>query len=203
MSDENTIDRRKVLKGIGAACTTGAALGATSGSAAAEGRGGSTMRYRSVEKADVEETFESEVGDLLDHLADEGLIGSPSTDDIATRSIHTGDDEGVFGMYLDDEVGSRTVLTSVNRLDSGVLQVTVEPERDLTYAIFEPAGSDEEILYAPGESPSTLQDPGAESTCPSCECYYGRPCPYGGGYAATCYKESDSGYPCTSYTTCC
>ncbi|WP_247731024.1 hypothetical protein [Halovivax limisalsi] len=207
MSRNNTaIDRRSVLKRLGATGTAATALGAASASSAAAPATRGSVRPLPVERLDVERIYEAVAGQLLTELFDAGLIDAASasaldTDVAAVRGGRAG--RGTFGLYIDDAVGERSLLATKTPTDGGVLTLYVQPERDLSYATLEPEEGDDTLLYAPGQAPERVSA-GTSSSCPGCTCYPNFPCnDRGGGRMEVCWVESTGGLPCVEVTGCC
>lgn len=202
---DDAIDRRTVLKQVGAIGATGAALGAASGSGAAASAGESTIRPLPVGRIAVERLFDELAGELLAELSAAGKIRTESAstlslDTDAPAAAHAEYD--VSGLYIDDELGKRSLITAETRTDDGVVTISVEPERELAYAFFEPRGDDETLLYTAENGAETLND-AETSSCHGCTCYYNYPCSGSGRYIEVCTYESNSGLPCVTRQGCC
>lgn len=204
---DTTVDRRAVLKRLGAAGAAGTALGAASGSGAAEGSTTGRVRRLPLDRIDVEAVFRELAGELLVELSDAGLIEAPSVAALETdiEASHFGRrDRGTFGLYFSGGVRDGSLITTTARTDEGRVTLSVEPEHELAYALYEPADEDATLLYAPGHGPERV-DVGRSSACPSCTCYPDFPCnnDYGGPRLKVCWNRSTGGLPCVRVTTCC
>ncbi|WP_152415826.1 hypothetical protein [Halovivax asiaticus] len=201
-----SVDRRSVLKRLGATGTAVTAFGAASGSGAATSAARRTIRPLPVERLDVERIYEDLAGQLLTELSDAGLVetASASALDMDVAAIHGGRaGRGTFGLSIDDEIGQRRLFGTKTPTDDGVLTLYVQPERDLAYATFEPDGDDVTLLYAPGHGPERVAV-GAADMCPDCTCHQNYPCgEIGGGRMEVCWVESTGGLPCVEVNGCC
>lgn len=150
--DEATIDRRRVLASIGAA---GAAIGASGAAAGAtpaldEARVDAVREpYRDLET--VRSVLREET-DLLEAVAAAGHIAEPTVDALGVKTL--GEPDSVADGHVDIGV-SRTSdglvadIRVVRERESGLVHVSVKPDRDEAFALFEPAaGESVDELYA-------------------------------------------------------
>ncbi|PSP74944.1 hypothetical protein BRC81_17375 [Halobacteriales archaeon QS_1_68_20] len=148
------------------------------------------MQSGSVDLAAAESAFEAHAGDVLDLLAEEGLldggVAALPTDRAVPVGALVGGPEGVAYFGLADRPD---LLKAVKRVDGGVLKVTVKPETGDSHAVFEPADQDVRHFYDPERDGvgvrSTGPSPSAECSCDEVIC------PYGGGLTRTCCDGDD------------
>lgn len=150
--------------------------------------------------------FQELAGELLVELSDADLIETPSVSALETdvEASHFGRrDRGTFGLCFAGGVREGSLITTTTRTDEGRVTLSVEPERELAYALYELTEQDATLLYAPGHGPERV-DVGQSSTCPDCTCYPDFPCnDAGGGRLKVCWNKSIGGLPCVRVTTCC
>lgn len=186
-----TPTRRDVLHTAAAATAGGLAIAGFSGTGGA--REPTIEDIDGVSGLQVDATLATAGHDVLEALAGEGLLAEASPFALSTARHRT---IGEVAANLEGRAtarGSDGVLrhVTVTHLDGGVLTVTVEPTRDRSYAFFEPADTDEKLVYDPhmglfGEPKSEV---GTQSDCStSCDCR-----------GVTC----STGRPLEECTTCC
>lgn len=171
--EQTTPTRRDVLRKTGAATAGGLAMAAFSGTGGA--RQSTIDDVGGVSAIQVDASLATAGHDVLETLAGEGLLSDASPFELPTarkRSI------GEVAANLEGRAtvgGSDDVLrhVTVTHLDDGVLTVTVEPNRDRSYAFFEPAATDEKLVYDPhmGLDGVPKSDVGTQDDCAtSCDC---------------------------------
>lgn len=198
--------RRDVLRttaAAGALTVAGVSgTGATRGSAVEEISGVSGLQ--------VDASLATAGHDVLETLAGEGLLPEVSPFALPTDRQRT---IGEVAANLEGRAsvrGSDGILrhVTVTHLDRGVLTVTVEPNRDRSYAFFEPAGSDQKLVYDPhmGLFGEPKSDVGTMDDCATdCDCR-NETCSDGSRLeeCTTCCCHSDCGDCCcsTDYSCC-
>ena len=146
----------------------------------------------------VRDTIESEGEDLLQELADQGLIKHSAVSNLETDNILTGKeityinkgivDEGViiFGYIYD---GTPTAQVQVvEQTQEHVLRIIVEPEIDRSYAVVQPkkAGTEDTFVTTNSNDP----DPEPEAPCTS------------SGWDNGCWRNPSENCSCTDWDPC-
>lgn len=149
--DAETLDRRDVLKTIGSTALVGSGLGVAAGSGAARSDD-LAAGYRDERRLRL--AFDRHGARLLETLVEAGIV----PEDFDFHSLRFDLDADATGLEPVGEDG-RGVVTSVRdgatpsalgmvstSIDGYDVNLYVQPERDLAYALVEPRGSDERLL---------------------------------------------------------
>lgn len=188
------IDRRTVLKRIGATATVGAGLASTTGSATATMREKTQLVNQHHDTQSVRSVFARHGEDLRAKLVDRGFI----TEDFEFESLPVELDSEVTGLdptakdaragvTAIHEDGVTTALATLSASSAThEIALFVQPERDKAYALVEPKSGDDRVLVSEsGISPtgcsyqtcgsccdedySTLKTYDCDSNCENCE----------------------------------
>ena len=150
MDRNNDPDRRTVLKRLGAAAATGAAVGAgATGTAAARGMSPelAAMEPRSVaatarampgEATTVNDVIDANAENVLALLAEDGLIDTASASALVTETVSPYTDGSVEGAsaYEFGDGETRRLITVDTHVENGRIELSVEPGREVVAADF-------------------------------------------------------------------
>lgn len=195
-SNDTSIDRRTVLKRIGATAVLSSGLLAASNPAAAEVRAKRQLVDEYHDEHSLRSAFERHGADLRDALVAEGFV----TEDFTFRSLDVELDPEVNGVepVADDaragvtaitKDGTTTALASVSASSvSHEMALFVQPGRDRAYALVEPKSGGDRVLVSESEvrpegclgsrctdswcdSPcyQTLEELSCDENCENCE----------------------------------
>lgn len=173
MSQNDSFDRRSVLKSIGAAAAGGAVL-AGSGVASAE-RPDLERQY--ADRASLLGAFREHATDLPAALADAGVVSEAfdfgrlavEIDPKATR-VQPTDADARAGVTVTQARGPRSALGMISTsTDAHEITLYVQPQREKSYAIVEPKdGGDDFVVHDDGDV-SPLGCAYEECTCERCQ----------------------------------
>ncbi|USZ68581.1 hypothetical protein NGM10_02290 [Halorussus salilacus] len=170
MSEENTLNRRNVLKQLGGAAAGSLAI-ASSGVASAEKP---DLEERYAGRASLREAFRDHAADLPAALADAGVVSEEfdfeqvdfAVDPDATK-VRPTDADGRAGVTVVAASGPRSALGMISTsTDDHDISLYVQPQREESYAFVEPKDDgDRFVVTDDGDEVTTL-----ECTYKSCSC---------------------------------
>lgn len=172
MSQDDSFDRRHILKAIGGAAAGGASL-AASGVASAER---SELEKRYDDRASLLDAFREHAADLPAALADAGVVDEEfdferldvEVDPAATK-VRPTDDDGRAGVTVTQARGPRSALGMISTsTDDHGITLYVQPQRDESYAVVEPEGDEDDFAVRDDGDVTVLQCMGSECTCERC-----------------------------------
>lgn len=167
------IDRRTVLKRIGATATVGAGLASTTGSAAATMKEKTHLVNRHHDAQSVRSVFARHGNGLRAKLVDEGFVSEEfefeslavELDSEVNGLAPTAEDARA-GVTAIHEEGTTTALATLSASsDTHEIALFAQPERDRAYALVESKSGDDRVLVSEsGVSPTGC----SYQTCGSC-----------------------------------
>jgi len=182
---DSTVDRRSVLKAVGASAVAGVSF---AGSASAARRPVPEALERVKAEFDdpvtARETVAERAGPLLDELAERGVLATASAsafpaDDLRDPSEYSDATEGatVRGVHTDGEWDAE--IATSTETDAHVVELVVRPNQDRSYAVVDPKDRD--------DSYRLTADPNGDVSVSS-HCHYESQC--------LSYFQCDSGSSC-------
>lgn len=172
MSQDDAFNRRSILKGIGGAAASGAAL-ATSGVAAAEEP---DLERQYADRTSLLGAFREHAADLPATLAEADVVTEEfDFDRLAVEfdpdvtGMQPTDADGRAGVTVTQARGPRSALGMISTsTDDHEITLYVQPQREKSYAIVEPKdGGDDFVVHDDGDV-SPLACVYSECTCERC-----------------------------------
>lgn len=172
MSEENTFDRRNVLKHIGGAAAGSLAV-ASSGLASAEN---AELEERYAGREGLLDAFGEHAADLPPALAEAGVVSEEfdfdrldfEVDPDATKMKPT-DADGRAGVTVVRGSGTPTALGMVSTsADDHEISLYVQPQRGESYAFVEPKGDGDRFVVTDDDEVTTLGCTYKSCTCERC-----------------------------------
>jgi hypothetical protein len=162
-SADESVERRAVLKRIGA---TGAVLAGASGSASAASSEGVGVTNESVAPGRVKAAIQQHANGVLRTLADEGVLDTPSVAEFDLRGRDLGDlvegDTGAAAVTFDRASGSERTFVVSQTLDAGTLLLFVDRDDGTAYATLRAGES--RTVYHPEFGTYDVEDGGQVGT---------------------------------------
>lgn len=177
-SDEMPLDRRTVLKSIGATAALGTGFASTTGSAAATDPKKRRLADEYRDGQNLISAFERHGGDLRATLVAEGFVGEDfsfqSLDielDSEVNEVEPTDHDTLTGVTAITEEGTTTAFASVSASsETHELALFVQPERDKAYALVEPKSGGDRLLVSESDVSPTgcIRESCSDQTCDTC-----------------------------------
>lgn len=197
MVQNEGLDRRTVLKRLGATAAAGVAVSGT-----ATASDGKTWRAKSLDDVDVDRLFATEGAELLELLTADDVLEdgvrelSTTAVDPRTDSSH----EGASAYVIESSEASKTIVTTDTHVNGGRLEATVELETGNAYATLT-TDDGRRVRYTDiGDEPKrTDLGTDSEPCCKCCVCPTGTAVPCTGDFGPAvleeCYGPADFGCP--------
>ena len=197
--NETEANRRRLLKSSGGLATALAAIPGLSKVADAAGLQQRPDNAQLKAMADefqrqpvVEQALRAQGSDLLEVLAERGILERPSFADFETGTIHSHsnpskEDEGVIILSYDDTNGGTAQIQVLHQIPDGRLRFFVEPHADRSYAIVEYDNQPDKTIMADGSEVGIQKDCSTE--------WKSNGCNYDPSYDCACTEEDPC--PCS------
>jgi hypothetical protein len=168
------LDRRTVLKAIGASAAATAGLAALTGGAAADAAAKQALADTYADEESLRTAFEAHGGDLRDALVAEGVVSSDfafgdleldvRADRDGVEAAATDGLAAVTGAHVDGTTTAFGVASTSS--DTHEVRLVVQPQRGEAYAFVEPHGSDDRVLVSgDGVAPASCQYDRCKECC--------------------------------------